>query len=124
MSYHFYDRHFDNIGLSQNGVNHWDPLWNGMVTVRREVRPTSSKEPSNKVRVSIPSEEDEAKDSLTSDVSTQCSICLDNRSKCVMVPCKHLCMCIKCTRLNFKDNSNPRCPLCKVSVNDIITIFQ
>ena len=112
------------IGRPQDGINHWDPLWNGMVTVRREVRPTSSKEPPNKVRVSIPSEEYEANDSLTSDVSTQCSICLENRSKCVMVPCKHLCMCVKCTRLNFKDNSNPHCPLCKVSVNDIITIFQ
>jgi hypothetical protein len=79
--------------------------------------------PSSSDSEHVPSEEDEQRDSTTDDRVSQCSVCTVNRSVCLMQPCAHLCMCVKCTRMAFKDKPY-KCPICRIDVEDIKIVYQ
>jgi len=76
----------------------------------------------SKKRLIIPSISDEGKDSKTTDEVSQCKVCNDNRSICLMRPCKHLCMCVHCTRIKFKIDN--KCIICRTKVQEIDILFQ
>jgi len=70
----------------------------------------------------IPSLLDENRDSKTTDEVSQCKVCNDNRSICLMRPCKHLCMCVHCTRIKFSIDN--KCIICRIKVEEIDVLFQ
>jgi hypothetical protein len=49
--------------------------------------------------------------------SNACHICMEIRKECVTLPCKHLCMCQRCTALVTQ------CPLCRVKIESVLKIF-
>ena len=50
--------------------------------------------------------------------NSYCNICLDNQIAVIIVPCRHMCLCLDCAMLyNQKDDKNkkkmrPECPVC------------
>lgn len=51
---------------------------------------------------------------------TQCIICLDRVSDCILIPCRHMCLCQKCMEDIKKKNQRQGCPLCKRKVDNIV----
>ncbi|OTF76441.1 Ring finger 157-like protein, partial [Euroglyphus maynei] len=48
--------------------------------------------------------------------NNECVICMDNQRDCVLHPCHHLCVCIKCGRLLLKRSDS--CPICRRPINN------
>ena len=71
----------------------------------------------------LPTAADESKDALTEDAASLCIVCSENRSKCLLVPCSHMVMCIRCTREYFKGDVRI-CPTCRAQVDKVIVAFQ
>lgn len=66
---------------------------------------------------------------LTKDSIEQfCKICLDKMISIIVVPCRHMCLCLDCAQLyNIKDANNkkkmkPECPVCKTHINGFLNI--
>jgi hypothetical protein len=57
--------------------------------------------------------------SNTSLVNTECKVCLDNSVNCVLLPCRHSCLCVDCAELV----KNSGCPVCREPINQVIPIF-
>ena len=51
----------------------------------------------------------------------ECVICLDNNTNIVYLPCGHKCNCIECYS-NLKDQNINKCPLCRRTIIDSITL--
>lgn len=52
------------------------------------------------------------------DSNNPCSICLENKRNVLLLPCKHVSNCIKCS-----DKLN-ECPLCRTKIEKMISIFN
>lgn len=59
---------------------------------------------------------------------SMCCICCEEKSKILMLPCKHLCLCTSCfekIRKNQRDtNQTHDCPLCRRKVDNYWTVFN
>lgn len=60
-----------------------------------------------------------------------CVVCLSNRSICIVWPCRHVCLCVKCARtLCFGQNGDPqevgtvKCPKCRGATEKILRIHE
>lgn len=53
-----------------------------------------------------------------------CVVC-QHRDKCVVIfPCRHLCLCGECSKMmDTLDRNQSRCPICRVQVNQKISVF-
>lgn len=51
-----------------------------------------------------------------------CIICESSKKQVVIVPCGHICMCLKCMK-KLKDSSRPRCPLCRGRILEFIYVY-
>lgn len=51
-----------------------------------------------------------------------CIICESSKKQVVIVPCGHICMCLKCMK-KLKDSSRPRCPLCRGRILEYIYVY-
>jgi hypothetical protein len=47
-----------------------------------------------------------------------CTVCLDRTIRCMLLPCKHLCMCTECVGELRKRAAEFTCPLCREVVKD------
>jgi hypothetical protein len=61
----------------------------------------------------------EGKDEPTDDEAKACVICLENLKCCLLLPCRHVCVCIACSN-NLKDRP---CPLCRTLIITITHVF-
>lgn len=56
-------------------------------------------------------------DALAQLMNLECKICMDDPCNIVLVPCNHLCMCVKCFIEAKKRNEEQRakytCPMCR-----------
>lgn len=53
-----------------------------------------------------------------------CVVCQDNEKNIVLLPCKHLCLCLECCQTINRMASNRRtCPLCRVKIRDYINVY-
>ena len=50
-----------------------------------------------------------------------CSICLENKKCCILVPCNHLATCFTCAK-TLKDKGEVLCPLCRVPSTSAIVL--
>ena len=57
-----------------------------------------------------------------SSIAATCVVCLSAPKNCVLLPCKHMVMCAKCTRVVLESNRRhqPQCPVCRVHISDCI----
>lgn len=58
---------------------------------------------------------DEAQENL-------CAVCMTNKRNCVLLPCKHLLVCLDCAQLMLEENIPQKCPYCRADIFDKITI--
>ena len=51
-----------------------------------------------------------------------CVVCLDQEKRCMLRPCKHLCVCDDCAAMLMSD-SHPACPVCRTRVEDVERVY-
>lgn len=51
--------------------------------------------------------------------TSSCCICYDSLKRVVMLPCKHLCICVQCS---YKYTSNT-CPICKMVIEERMIVY-
>ena len=59
---------------------------------------------------------------LTND-SYFCVICLNERKTVVLLPCKHLCVCVSCSKNLRNANQNETCPICRTEIESLLEVF-
>ena len=52
---------------------------------------------------------------------SECKICLEERIDCVILPCRHSCLCVSCAQLC--KNSRGECPICRENIDEIIQFY-
>ncbi|XP_041452883.1 mitochondrial ubiquitin ligase activator of NFKB 1-like [Lytechinus variegatus] len=52
-----------------------------------------------------------------------CTVCQDQRKDCVLLPCRHMCTCTGCAR-DICTDWDGKCPLCRTTIAELITIFN
>jgi hypothetical protein len=52
-----------------------------------------------------------------------CTVCIDRTIRCMLLPCKHLCMCTECVEALRKRMQIFTCPLCREVVKDAWDVF-
>jgi len=50
--------------------------------------------------------------------SLLCVICMEMNRRILLMPCRHLCMCISCS-----DNWTSNCPICRTHIRTVVTVF-
>jgi hypothetical protein len=56
---------------------------------------------------------------------TCCVVCQDNDKTVVLLPCRHLCLCIVCYRTIKRMRLSQRlCPICRVKIDDYISVYM
>ena len=51
----------------------------------------------------------------------ECIICFDEKKEVVLLPCKHLCLCVSCSKFH---HDIKECPLCRMDVTDMMQIYS
>lgn len=56
---------------------------------------------------------------------TECIACIERGANCALMPCGHVCLCIRCAgRLRFSaPSSGRRCPICRAGITDLQRIY-
>lgn len=65
-----------------------------------------------------PSEQDEKSDRAAKEGEPTCLVCYENIQNCAMFPCKHLCVCVTCSR------KLKICPVCRTEINSVVNFFR
>jgi hypothetical protein len=50
-----------------------------------------------------------------------CTICLTNKIDTIVIPCKHMCICIECAK-DLRDRNNQKCPMCRNVVENYLIL--
>jgi len=53
----------------------------------------------------------------------RCCVCLENRNRCVMRPCNHVCACLGCTISITKTKVGSTCPICRTALTGTEMLF-
>lgn len=48
-----------------------------------------------------------------------CMTCYQQLRNCIIIPCNHVCICMKC----YKHNNIKKCPVCRIDIFDVQTIY-
>mmetsp|Transcript_22636 Transcript_22636/g.57698 ORF Transcript_22636/g.57698 Transcript_22636/m.57698 type:complete len:158 (+) Transcript_22636:327-800(+) len=54
--------------------------------------------------------------------SKQCSVCFENESSTVLLPCGHLCVCEICAQKLLEER--PTCPICRKHIEGMNRVYQ
>jgi hypothetical protein len=52
-----------------------------------------------------------------------CVICWNERKNIVLLPCRHLCVCLSCSQQLWNNNRNETCPICRKEVENRLEVF-
>jgi hypothetical protein len=74
---------------------------------------------------------DDIKEDCVAKEENACVVCLSSKSRCLISPCKHCCLCIKCGvelasgpgHIQLKEVGDVSCPLCRTKIKSIKKIF-
>lgn len=86
--------------------------------------------PSNERIVDIPDQDklrDDTRVAEDADNNVRtCVICLDNVAICVVQPCGHNILCVKCTRETYEDvnRADAKCPKCRHPVKRVMRVYD
>lgn len=111
----------------------------GMITVWKWYRPTQP-HPSPTTTPSPPStprrqftppptpvEPATAEEALQNELESErelrlCVVCAVNTKSCVLLPCRHCCLCVECSG-KLRSGREPQCPLCRHIIDDVMDIY-
>lgn len=77
-----------------------------------------------KLVIPCPSEQEELRDAAHVPGSQPCIVCHDNQVRCVLSPCGHAQLCVKCARTVCKTFELRQCPTCRMPIERAIILFQ
>ena len=60
----------------------------------------------------------------TGDSRSLCVVCYVNKRKVILMPCRHLCLCVECKRWLLQISYDNVCPLCRAPVRDSIEVYM
>jgi len=52
-----------------------------------------------------------------------CVICWDDRKTVVLLPCRHLCVCVSCSKKLWNNTQKETCPICRNDVENLLEVF-
>jgi hypothetical protein len=52
-----------------------------------------------------------------------CVICWNDKKTIVLLPCRHLCVCVSCSKKLWNNTQNETCPICRNNVESLIEVF-
>jgi hypothetical protein len=52
-----------------------------------------------------------------------CVICWNDRKNIVLLPCRHLCVCVSCSQKLWNNTKKETCPICRQDVENLIEVF-
>ena len=52
-----------------------------------------------------------------------CVICWNDRKTIVLLPCRHLCVCILCSKKLWNNTQKEKCPICRKNVENLLEVF-
>lgn len=52
-----------------------------------------------------------------------CVICCNDKKNIVMLPCRHLCICVTCSKKLWDNTQHQSCPICRKQVNNLLEVF-
>jgi len=50
-----------------------------------------------------------------------CPICLTNKIDTIVLPCKHMCLCLDCAK-DLRDRNSSKCPMCRTTVENYLIL--
>lgn len=103
-------------GLKHDDISN---IWSIIITKRRMVRGNCGYQV-QEIYGLTQSKFNESDEITRNGEMKRCSICLDNWSDTILVPCRHLCLCFDC--VSKLQNDYGRCPMCRTPVSRIIHI--
>lgn len=52
-----------------------------------------------------------------------CVICWNDRKTIVLLPCRHLCVCLSCSKKLWNNVQQETCPICRNNVENLLEVF-
>jgi hypothetical protein len=52
-----------------------------------------------------------------------CTICWNDRKTIVLLPCRHLCVCVLCSKKLWNNTQKEACPICRNQVENLLEVF-
>jgi hypothetical protein len=52
-----------------------------------------------------------------------CVICWNERKNIVLLPCRHLCVCLSCSQQLWNNTQNETCPICRKQVENRLEVY-
>ncbi len=78
---------------------------------------------SKKARDEIQKTEWERKQKREFDENLQCCVCFDNKKEILILPCRHLCICEKCSE-GTGAASISKCPVCRCAISQKLKVYS
>lgn len=88
-------------------------------------RRANGKQEEKKAVVPCPPEQEELRDTahVPGSGTQPCVVCLENRVRCVLSPCGHAQLCVKCAREICNTTELKTCPCCRKPIERAIILF-
>jgi hypothetical protein len=52
-----------------------------------------------------------------------CVICWNDKKTIVLLPCRHLCVCVSCSKKLWNNTQHETCPICRNDVENLLEVF-
>jgi len=53
----------------------------------------------------------------------ECTICFTNKVDTVVLPCKHMCLCLDCAK-DLRARQSPKCPMCRTTIENYLSLTK
>ncbi|CAF1083640.1 unnamed protein product [Adineta steineri] len=56
--------------------------------------------------------------------SNSCIVCWNDKKTVVLLPCKHLCVCVSCSKKLWNNTQRRTCPICRNDIDNLLEVFM
>ena len=91
---------------------------NNYPTLKRAISAHAAKPAANRAANNSVKEEPELDNSVEDERKQLCVVCFDQTRNCIILPCKHFCMCIECAKQVQREFN--KCPICRTPIKEIV----
>eukprot|EP01017_Pseudomicrothorax_dubius_P031141 TRINITY_DN3949_c0_g3_i3.p1 TRINITY_DN3949_c0_g3~~TRINITY_DN3949_c0_g3_i3.p1 ORF type:complete len:190 (+),score=19.98 TRINITY_DN3949_c0_g3_i3:160-729(+) len=58
------------------------------------------------------------------DQNKECAVCLSEKIDTVVIPCRHMCLCIECAKALSVAQTGKKCPICRIDIESFVNLTQ